>query len=235
LSNLPPIATKKYESGADHWTDFFMKPDGAAQAFMVAGALWFVVGALYGIISAISLTAPEFFNNIPWLVFGRTRPIHVNTVIYGFVTSMLIGCGLFYAPALLRTRLWSEPLGWLGFLFWQLTVLSGPLTFSAGMSRAASMPNTCGSSTFARVVHRGAAVDMLKTVGQREENTLYVSVWYFIGMFIWMCGVYPIGNVMWHPSTGAVPGLLDSVFLWFYGHNLPAYCSLRSPWEPHIT
>jgi len=26
---------------------------------------------------------------------------------------------------------------------------------------------------------------------------------------------------MWHPATGAMPGLIDSVFLWFYGHNLP--------------
>jgi len=32
--------------------------------------------------------------------------------------------------------------------------------------------------------------------------------------------VYPIGNVMWNPETGALPGLLDSVFLWFHGHNI---------------
>jgi cytochrome c oxidase cbb3-type subunit 1/cytochrome c oxidase cbb3-type subunit I/II len=25
---------------------------------------------------------------------------------------------------------------------------------------------------------------------------------------------------MWHPATGAMPGLIDSVFLWFYGHNI---------------
>ena len=37
---------------------------------------------------------------------------------------------------------------------------------------------------------------------------------------LWTAGVYPIGNVMWHPATGRMPGLLDSIFLWFYGHNL---------------
>ena len=37
---------------------------------------------------------------------------------------------------------------------------------------------------------------------------------------MWTAGVYPIGNVMWNPSTGALPGLLDSIVLWFYGHNV---------------
>ena len=46
----------------------------------MGGAVWFVVGTSYGIVSAIDLVAPEFFNNIPWLVFSRVRPVHVNTV-----------------------------------------------------------------------------------------------------------------------------------------------------------
>ncbi len=58
------------------------------------------------------------------------------------------------------------------------------------------------------------------TITERRENTLYVSVWYAAGALLWTAGVYPIGNVMWHPATGALSGLLDSVFLWFYGHNL---------------
>ena len=88
------------------------KTNSAALAFLTAGATWFIVGTLYGMTSAIHLLSPEFFNNISWLVFGRTRPIHVNTVLLGFVANTLIGCGFYYVPALLRTRLWSEPLGW---------------------------------------------------------------------------------------------------------------------------
>ena len=59
---------------------FTRKTNSAAVAFMIAGAAWLVVGTLYGLIAAIHLAAPEFFNNIFFLVFGRTRPIHVNTV-----------------------------------------------------------------------------------------------------------------------------------------------------------
>ena len=80
--------------------------------------LWFAVGTVYGFFSAIHLVAPEFFNNIPGLVFGRTRPIHVNTVVFGFATSTLVGSALYFVPALLRTRLWSERLGWFSFACW---------------------------------------------------------------------------------------------------------------------
>jgi len=58
------------------------------------------------------------------------------------------------------------------------------------------------------------------TVLHRRVGALHVAVWYFVGTFLWTAGSYPIGNVVWHPATGAESGLLDSVFLWFYAHNL---------------
>jgi cbb3-type cytochrome c oxidase subunit I len=63
--------------------------------------------------------------------------------------------------------------------------------------------------------------NIIMTIASRKEQQLYVSIWYFIASFLWTAGNYPIGNVMWHPETGAMPGLLDSVLLWFWGHNLP--------------
>lgn len=200
---------------------FTKKPQSAAVAFMVGGSFWFLVGTLYGLVSAIHLMAPEFFNNIPWLVFGRTRPVHVNTVIFGFVAPTLIGAALYYVPALLRTRLWSERLGWVSFVLWMVTVLSGPLTFSQGLSQGREYAEYIWIFDIILILAVAALiVNLVMTIAQRKENTLYVSVWYVVGAMLWTAAVYPIGNVIWHPDTGALSGLLDSVFLWFYGHNL---------------
>ncbi len=49
---------------------------------------------------------------------------------------------------------------------------------------------------------------------------MYVSLWYITGSLIWMPMLYFIGNVMWNPSTGALMGINDSIFNWFYGHNV---------------
>ncbi|OPY89553.1 MAG: hypothetical protein A4E73_02987 [Syntrophaceae bacterium PtaU1.Bin231] len=201
---------------------FLHKPNSAALAYMIAGSVWFMLGTVYGLFSGIHFISPEFFNNIPALVFGRVRPIHVNTVLYGFVGTTLIGCGLYYVPAVLRTRLWSEPLGWLSCLLWNAAVLSGPLTFSFGWSQGREYTEYIWIADVALV----SAVLLLllvtvMTILRRVEPALYVSVWYFTGMALWTLGFYPIGNVMWRPETGALPGLIDTIFHWFHGHNLP--------------
>ncbi len=202
--------------------EFTKKPKSAAIAFIIAGAVWFIVGTFYGLFSAIHLMAPEFFNNIPALVFGRTRPIHVNTVLYGFVVSTFIGTGLYYMPALLKRNLWSEPLAWVSFFLWTLTVLSGPLTFSFGLSQGREYMEYLWIFDVSLVLAViTLAVNLVMTILRRVENNLYVSVWYFVSSFLWIGGSYFLGNVMWNPPSGALPGILDSIFLWFYGHVLP--------------
>jgi cytochrome c oxidase cbb3-type subunit I len=202
--------------------EFTKKPNGAALAYMVAGAIWFLIGTLYGMAGAIHLVAPEFFNNISWLVFGRVRPSHVNTVIFGFTVTMLTGCGLYFVPALLKTRLWSERLAWVSFVLWNLAVVSGPVSFSLGYSQGREYAEYIWSADVAVMASMVLILfNLIMTIANRREPILYVSVWYFTATFLWTAGVYPIGNVMWHPGTGAVSGILDSLYLWFYGHNLP--------------
>ncbi len=200
----------------------FRRQGGAALAFMAAGAAWFCVGTVYGMVSAMHLVSPEFFNNIPWLVFGRARPIHVNTVLYGFATTTLIGAGLYYVPALLKTNLFSQRLAWVSWFLWNVTILSGPVTFSAGITQGREYTEYIWVFDVTLMLSVLAVIfNLIMTIVNRREKTLYVAVWYFMATFLWTAGIYPIGNVMWHPATGAMSGLLDSVFLWFYGHNLP--------------
>jgi cytochrome c oxidase cbb3-type subunit I len=45
-------------------------------------------------------------------------------------------------------------------------------------------------------------------------------VWYFVGAIVWTAAFYPMGNVIWHPQTGAMTGTVDAIWLWFYGHNI---------------
>jgi cytochrome c oxidase cbb3-type subunit I len=197
------------------------KPQSAALAFLVSGAFWFLFGTLYGLVSAIHLMAPEAFNNIGPLVFGRARPVHVNTIVFGFVGPMLIGCALYYVPALLKTRLWSEPLGWVAWLLWNITIVSGPLTFAFGLTQGREYAEYIWVFDLCLVFAVLALiVNMVMTIVVRKENLMYVSVWYAAAALIWTAAVYPIGNVMWNPDTGALPGLIDSVFLWYYGHNM---------------
>jgi len=64
-------------------------------------------------------------------------------------------------------------------------------------------------------------INIVMTIVHRVSDNMYVSLWYFTAAFMWIAGSYVIGNVMWNPPEGALPGIMDSIFLWFYGHVLP--------------
>ena len=47
-----------------------------------------------------------------------------------------------------------------------------------------------------------------------------MTLWYIMGTLIWFPIVFAIGNVIWAPPTGALIGLNDAIWGWFYGHNI---------------
>ena len=64
--------------------------DTVVRQFTVMSVVWGVVGMLVGVIIAAQLTWPELNLGIPWLSYGRLRPLHTNAVIFAFG-----GCALF--------------------------------------------------------------------------------------------------------------------------------------------
>ena len=52
--------------------------------------VWGMVGMLVGVIIAAQLAWPELNFGMPWLSYGRLRPLHTNAVIFAFG-----GCALF--------------------------------------------------------------------------------------------------------------------------------------------
>ncbi|MDP2209689.1 MAG: cbb3-type cytochrome c oxidase subunit I, partial [Bacteroidota bacterium] len=61
---------------------------------------------------------------------------------------------------------------------------------------------------------------VVRTLLDRKENLMFVSLWYITGAFIWTSILYTLGNVVWNPDTGALKGVTDAIWLWFYGHNI---------------
>src|SRR5512132_2115098 len=58
--------------------------DDAVRLFAYASVVWGVVGMLVGVFIAAQLTWPELNFGIPWLSYGRLRPLHTNAVIFAF-------------------------------------------------------------------------------------------------------------------------------------------------------
>src|SRR5690554_1571950 len=79
--------------------------------FAYATIFWGVIGMLVGLIAALQLAFPNFFNDhlgYKILSFGRIRPLHTNAVIFAFVGNAIF-TGVYYSlQRLLKTRMWSD-------------------------------------------------------------------------------------------------------------------------------
>ncbi|WP_254555440.1 cbb3-type cytochrome c oxidase subunit I, partial [Salmonella enterica] len=76
--------------------------------FTVATILWGVVGMLVGVIIAAQLAWPELNMGIPWLSFGRLRPLHTNAVIFAFGGCALMATSYYVVQRTCQVRLFSD-------------------------------------------------------------------------------------------------------------------------------
>jgi len=180
-----------------------------------------ILGTSYGFIGALELVAPDLLGNISWLVFGRVRQVHTNLVMFGFVGSALLGGAHYLVPTLLRTTLYSERIGRACAWLWNLALAAGVITLSMGYTQNREYaeliwPIDLGVLLVLALIF----YNLFQTLRQRQENLLYVSVWYVIGAVIFTFFSYFFGNAVWNPETGSITGMPDAILAWFYGHNI---------------
>ena len=192
-----------------------------ARAFCITSAAWFAFATSFGMIAAGYLIAPDFMANIGFLVFGRIRPIHVNLVLFGFVTQGLIAAAFYLVPKLLQTELYSEKLGLAAAVVLNLAVVAGIVGLAAGYTQGREYAELIWPVDMLIVIAFALIVfNLAMTVKRRKEPVLYVSVWYALAAVVLTSVTYCIGNVVWRPDTGALLGIPDAIILWFYGHNV---------------
>jgi cytochrome c oxidase cbb3-type subunit 1 len=192
-----------------------------AKGFCLTSAFWMTVATLAGLTGATELIAPDLTANIGWLVFGRVRPIHINLVLFGFVTPGLLGAAFYYVPRMLRTELFSEMLGFVTVVLWNLALVGTVVTLAAGFSQGREYAEMIWPVDMGIVlVFVLTFINIIMTVVRRREPVLYVSVWYVCAAIVLTAVTFSLGNVIWRPDTGALVGIPDAILLWFYGHNV---------------
>jgi cbb3-type cytochrome c oxidase subunit I len=199
----------------------FRKENSASVNFMLSAAVWVILGVLMGLTLALQFVFPDLFRGIPWLVFSRLRQAHVNTVLFAWLSGAMMGMWLYIVPQLTGRRLWSEPLGNLTAILWNLALLVGIIGLLTAHTQSREYAELIfGIDVAVIVVLLLNMSNILMTIRHRTEPKLYVSLWYITGTVMWFPLLYFIGNVMWNPPTGALTGIDDAIFNWFYGHNV---------------
>ena len=83
----------------------FKYDDDIVRKFLWATLIWGLVGMLVGVIIALQLAFWKTNLGVPWLTFGRLRPLHTNAVIFAFAGNAIFA-GMYYSThRLLKARL----------------------------------------------------------------------------------------------------------------------------------
>ena len=202
--------------------------DKIVRQFLLATVIWGVVGMLVGVIIASQLNFWRVNFDLPWLTFGRLRPLHTNAVIFAFVGNMMFA-GVYYSTQrLVKARLASDFLSSLHFWGWQLIIVAAAITLPLGFSRGKEYAELIWPINIAVAgIWVVFAVNFFWTLARRHERSLYVAIWFYIGTIITVAMLYIVNHLSLPTSlTHSYPvfaGVQDGLVQWWYGHNAVAF------------
>src|SRR5690606_942689 len=115
--------------------DSFTYDDAIVRKFLLATFVWGLVGMSVGLLIALQLASPWFNTELPWLSFGRLRPLHTNAVIFAFVgNAFFTGC-YYSSQRLLKARMYSDRLSKFHFWGWQAIIVAAAITLPMGFTQ----------------------------------------------------------------------------------------------------
>jgi cytochrome c oxidase cbb3-type subunit 1 len=198
--------------------------DTPVRWFALAAVLWGVVGMLVGVIIAAQLTWPELNLGIPWLSYGRLRPLHTKAVIFAFGGCALFATSYHVVQRTNQTPLFLPGLAKFTFWGWQLVILAAAVTLPLGLTQGKEYAELeWPIDLLIAVVWVSYAIVFFGTVGIRKVRHIYVANWFF-GAFILAVALLHIVNsaaipVSMTKSYSAYSGVQDAMVQWWYGHN----------------
>ena len=158
--------------------------DTVVRQFSIMAVVWGVVGMLVGVFVASQLAWPELNFGIPWLSFGRLRPLHTNAVIFAFGGSALFATSYYVVQRTCHTTLFLPKLASFTFWGWQLVILLAAISLPLGYTQGKEYAELeWPIDILIAVVWVAYAVVFFGTIGIRKVKHIYVANWFY-GAFI---------------------------------------------------
>ena len=192
--------------------------------FAIMTVVWGIVGMTVGVLIAAQLIWPEMTQGIPWLSYGRLRPLHTNAVIFAFGGSALMGTSFYVVQRTCQARLISDSLAAIVFWGWQLVIVLAAITLPLGFTQAKEYAELeWPIDVLITVVWVSYAIVFFGTIMKRRTPHIYVANWFYGGFILTVAILHLVNSAavpvsLWK-SYSAYAGVQDAMIQWWYGHN----------------
>jgi cytochrome c oxidase cbb3-type subunit 1 len=192
--------------------------------FAIMTVVWGVVGMTVGVFIAAQLLWPALNFDVPWLSYGRLRPLHTNAVIFAFGGCALFATSYYVVQRTAHARLFGDRLAAFTFWGWQAVIVAAAITLPMGITSSKEYAELeWPIDILIAAVWVSYAVVFFGTLWKRKVPHIYVANWFF-GGFILTIALLHIVNSAAIPATlwksySAYAGAQDAMVQWWYGHN----------------
>jgi cytochrome c oxidase cbb3-type subunit 1 len=178
--------------------------------------LWLLVGSGFGVVASLKMHLPDWLTESAPLTFGRMRAMHLNSVVYGFLSLGGIGTGLWLVPTMLKTRLRLPSVALAGAVLWNLGVAGGVAAIAVGWTDGLEwLEIPWQFDIVLAVAGAGFAASFIASVRGRRVEHIYVSAWYLMAALFWFPTLFWIANL-----PGVHLGAQQATVNWWFAHNV---------------
>ncbi len=182
--------------------------------------IWLTIFPIVGILVSIKFHNPGFLDGIPWLTFGRMRPVHVNGVIFGSFSTVFLGLLYYIVPRLCGVRMYKEEWGWWLLWLWNALLILSSLSLLMGYNMGLEAAEFEWPLNILRfVILALITIQVLGTVFRRQEQRFYVSLWYTTAALIWTAMNLILGNALL-PYADDIAGVNSAAMHGLYIHYI---------------
>lgn len=192
----------------------------------IAALFWGIAGFLVGLYLALELAYPQFNLDLPWINFGRLRPLHTSAVIFAFGGNVLLACSFYIMQRTSRARMAGVIAPWFVVLGYNFFILIAGTGYLLGVTRGHEYAEPeWYAILWLVIVWVTYLLVYLFTLARRAEPHIYVANWFFLA-FIVTVAVLVLGNnteipisVFSSQSVIVWAGVQDAMIQWWYAHN----------------
>lgn len=183
--------------------------------YLAAATFWLVFGTLVGEYLGLKFVFPEI-DKTSWLSFGRLRPVHTNTVFWGWSSLAMLGLGNYVIAKTSNRELFSPQLARTAWHLINASLVLGNLCLMAGINNGGGEYREYIWPVFLLFLS-GLIVtfyNFYKTVALRKIKEIYISNWYILAALIWTTILVIIGYLPFYQDA-----LGETIVQGYYMHQ----------------
>jgi len=198
--------------------------DKLVRQFTAMTVVWGIVGMAVGVFIAAQLYWPALNFDVPWLSYGRIRPLHTNAVIFAFGGCALFATSYHVVQRTCHVRLAFDKLAAFTFWGWQAVIVAAAVTLPLGLTQGKEYAELeWPIDILIAVVWVSYAIVFFGTIVKRRVKHIYVANWFYGAFIITVALLHIVNNLSipagWGKSYSVYSGAVDAMAQWWYGHN----------------